>query len=98
MKYLKTYEKIYLKNIIPGRIYRISEFIIANKEYRTTMPIGRLLKCDDEKNTLTMKTFIKGTDEEHIFYPFFRKYIMNIASKEEILEFETIENTKKYNL
>jgi len=96
----KIFEKIYLKNIIPGRIYRIGEFIIGDMGYRITIPLARLLDCDEGKNILTIKTFLKETNEEHIF-DVHRSFIKNIASPEEIIQFEHYEMMKdanKYNL
>jgi hypothetical protein len=105
MKYLKTYEKILLRNIIPGRVYRITEFVAANNAYRSTIPLGRLISCDEDKYNLVMKTYLKGTYESYTVENFMRRWLKNIATTEEIEQFEEFEeaeriqnNMNKYNL
>jgi len=95
MKHLQLYEA-WTKNIKPGDIYVIDEIIISSEKYSTNIRLGRILDID--WNHFIVKTFLKGSNKEYIFYMLGLKNIKRKANKEEILEFETIENSNKYNL
>ena len=95
MKYIKTYEKINRKNIVPGRYYRIGDILIDGG--KATIPICKLLSFDNETGMLKIKTFLKDDHEERII-KIHITWIKNIASPEEIIEFDTIEARMKYNI
>lgn len=101
MKYIKTYEGVWLKKLKEGNIYLIDEMLIAEKGYKHNFRLGKiikLLKLGEAIIQINMKTYIKGTTEEYIFYDFKNKFIKRLATPEEINEFEAIENSKKYNI
>ena len=97
MKYIKTYETLWDKNIIEGKIYKIEECIIL-REGTKNIPLGRIIKKEEGGYHVKLKTFLKGTLEEFIFSDLSRQFIKRKATPEEIIEFESIEMSKKYNI
>jgi len=89
MKHIKTYEKLENDDIQVGNIYRIEETFDGN------MKVVKVLELNF--NYVVVKGYFISDNEEHIFKTY-RRFLTNFASPEEIIEFETIENSKKYNL
>lgn len=94
----KIYEKMWSKNIKVGDIYEIESMILANKEYSTNIPLGRVIKSYVDVLLFDVKTFTKGNHDEYIMECLSNRNIKRKATPEEIQEFEAIENSKKYNL
>lgn len=86
------------KNIKIGEIYEIESMILANKEYRTNIPLGRVIKNYGDILLFDVKTFTKDNHEEYIMEYLSNTNIKRKATSIEIQEFEAIENSKKYNL
>lgn len=102
MKYIKTFEVVWSKNLVEGKIYEIQTKILAYYKWKTNMNLGRITKLKYDKNIedvlcLEVKTFLKDNLEE-IQITLFPKDIKKVATPEQIIEFETLENQKKYNL
>ena len=98
MKYLKTYETLWSRNIISGNIYRIEEILIM-KDGVTNIPLGRIIgNVHPDNYHVKMKTYLKGSYDEFIFSDLAKNFIIRKATPEEINEFETIEQSKKYNI
>jgi len=102
MKYIHLYEA-WSKNIHIGDIYVIEEIIIAKEKYETNIELGRIVDIElHERSNLpayfTVKTFIKNTNKEYFIEGLNLSYIKRKANSEEIIEFEMIENSNKYNL
>lgn len=101
MRYLKTFERVWSKNIKVGEIYVIEEILIAEQGYKPNINLGKIIKKEyflPGLPIIDVETYIKGDLEKYIFYGFETKYIKRLANKEEIAEFESIKNMKKYNL
>lgn len=94
----KIYERMWSKNIKVGDIYEIDSMILADKEYSTNIPLGRVIKKYDDVPLFDVKTFTKGSHNEYITECLSDRNIKRKATPEEIQEFEAIENSKKYNL
>ena len=111
MKYIKTFERVWSKNLVEGKIYEIQTKILAYYKWKTNMNLGRITKLKYDKNIedvlyieniedvlyIEVKTFLKDSLEE-IQITLFPKDIKKVATPEQIIEFETLENQKKYNL
>lgn len=99
MKYIKTFERVWLKNLVEGKIYEIETIILADYEWKTNINLGRIIKIYKNEDVLffNMKTFLKGSLKE-IEIELYPKNIKKLATPEQIIEFETLENQKKYNL
>lgn len=102
MKYIKTFEVVWSKNLVEGKIYEIQTKILAYYKWKTNMNLGLITKLKYDKNIedvlcIEVKTFLKDSLEE-IQITLFPKDIKKVATPEQIIEFETLENQKKYNL
>jgi len=104
MKYLKTYEGIWSKNLKIGSIYLIDECIVTEEEYKKNIPLGmivNLVKVDDTIIQIDMKSYIYKTNDEYLFEDFSKKLIKRLATPEEIeqfKEYEILNKANKYNL
>ena len=98
MKYIKQYETLWFKNLIIGNIYKLDTIILADANYSTNIAIGRIIDAVPSREYLNIKTFLKGDLEERILIGVYRNIIKRKATPEEIIEFEAIEQSKKYNL
>lgn len=94
----KIFEKMWAKNIKVGELYEIESMILANKEYSSNIPIGRVIKSYGDILLFDVKTFTKGNHDEYVMECLSDKNIKRKATPEEKQEFEAIENSKKYNL
>lgn len=90
----KANETLWVNNIIVGEIYVIDE-ILADKGL---LPLGKITATTPDKYYVNIKTFISSNLEEHEILGIHRKFIKRRATLKEIQEFESIENSKKYNL
>jgi hypothetical protein len=101
MKYIKTYEGIWSKNIKENQIYKIDSIYIAQKGEHN-IPLGKVLDTTDARYTgkeySEVKTFLRSSLEEYTFIGLEKKFIKRKATPEEINEYYAIENSKKYNL
>ena len=97
MKYLKTYETMWLKNIKVGDIYVIDEMLISTKEYKANINLGRIVKIVADE-FFDIETFIKGSYEKYTLEFIHQRFIKRRATKEEINEYNTIEARKKFGL
>ena len=98
MKYIKTYETLWSKNIIVGNIYKIEEILIM-RDGIANISLGRIIEMDPPDGYhVKMKTYLKGSHKEFIFNDFAKKHIKRKAIPEEIIEFESLEMSKKYNI
>ena len=50
------------------------------------------------RDYVTIKTFIKGSFEEYEFLGAHKSVLKRKATKDEIIEFESIENRNKFNI
>jgi hypothetical protein len=99
MKFIKTYEGVWEKNIKVGEIYKMTDFLVAEKGYLRNIPICRVLDTTGY-GYFNIKTFIKSTREKYVM-ELYKKFILKKATPEEIKEFEefeTYETSKKYNI
>ncbi len=97
MKYIRAYETLHKKNIIEGNIYVIdSKLILTPTINGQNIPLGRIIAY--ARDYVTIKTFIKGNLEEYEFLGAHKSILKRKATKEEIIEFESIENRNKYNI
>lgn len=96
MKYLKTFERIWSKNIIEGDIYEVQSVILANVGYTTNIPLGKVISKNDYY--VDILTYTKNNLSEYILHGINKSFIIKKASAEQIQEFEAIEQSKKYNL
>lgn len=99
MKYLKTYEGIFEKNIKAGEIYKIPNFLHPNINWSSNISIGKVLDKDEYGN-VKIKTFIKSS-KDVVIMEIHKKHISKKATPEEIEEFQKYEIQaagQKYNL
>ncbi len=96
MKHLKYFEhrKIKNKNIKVASIYRTGTMILRNSV--ETIPLAKIISIQPD-GKLKIKTYLKDNYNEE-YLEITKSWIINIASPSEIEEFESIEQSKKYNL
>jgi len=94
---------IWSKNLVIGGIYEIEDMIIS-EYWRKNIPIGKIIDFPYEetsgKYVVEIKTFISGTNQEHIL-ELERRFIKKKATPEQIKLFNRIETrskVKNYNL
>ena len=98
MRYIKKYETLWSRNIIEGGIYKIDQIIIMTSGV-TNIPLGRIIdNVIPGSFHVKMKTYLKGSYDEFIFNDLAKRFILRKATPEEIDKFESIEQSKKYNI
>ena len=93
MKHLKIFEKVKEKNLKIGNIYRCGYSTQLNGD---NISLVKIIEFQND-GMLLVKSYFKDNLKEHITRVS-KNWIKNIASPSEIIEFNTIEQSKKYNL
>jgi len=97
MKYLKQFETLNTKNIIVGDVYVIDTKLILTPTINDrNMSLGRIINRHEDY--LNIKTFLVNSLEEYEFLGVYKNILKRKATKQEILDFEAIENSKKFNI